>query len=64
MPVSHALQRTSPFGEPFVGTCVHCGREGLRTSDLYGCAVPLSPDEVLMTAIDTPETARPAKERP
>lgn len=28
----HALRRTSPKGQPFIGTCTLCGREGLRAS--------------------------------
>jgi hypothetical protein len=29
---THALQRTSPKGQPFVGTCYKCGRTGLPWS--------------------------------
>lgn len=30
----HSLQRTSPKGGPFVGTCSLCGRTGLKFEDL------------------------------
>lgn len=35
----HALERTSPKGQPFVGQCTKCGKEGLRLSDVHGHCV-------------------------
>lgn len=31
----HALERTSPKGEEFVGVCVKCGQEGLSMAEIY-----------------------------
>ena len=31
---THALRRTSPKGQDFVGTCTKCGRRGLTFADL------------------------------
>lgn len=31
--MSHALERISPKGTPFVGKCMKCGRDGLRMGD-------------------------------
>jgi len=30
----HALHRTSPLGEKFVGTCSKCGKTGLTLKDM------------------------------
>ena len=35
--MTHALTRTSPFGQPFIGRCDKCGQEGL------GMGAPLEP---------------------
>lgn len=32
--LGHALERTSPKGEPFVGRCVLCGQENLTTANV------------------------------
>lgn len=38
---THNIERTSPMGEMFVGTCRLCGATGLRASDaLLPCANP------------------------
>ena len=35
---THALSRTSPIGEEFVGQCVNCGRKGYSADDVdYMC---------------------------
>lgn len=31
---AHAIQRTSPYGERFVGVCSKCGKRGLTFRDL------------------------------
>ena len=35
--MTHAIERTSPYGEKFIGRCIKCGQEGL------GLAAPLEP---------------------
>ena len=30
----HALRRTNPKGQPFVGTCMKCGKSGLTMNDM------------------------------
>jgi hypothetical protein len=30
----HSLRRTSPMGEDFLGTCVHCNKENLSFKDM------------------------------
>lgn len=50
----HSINRTSPKGQPFVGTCALCGRAGLTFADMRTeCENPrgLSPDEALIEAI-------------
>lgn len=32
--VKHSLRRTNPKGQPFVGTCVNCGKSGLTLKDM------------------------------
>ena len=54
---THAIERTSPFGERFVGTCFKCGKENLTTADMNEpCANVrnLSQDEALLEAINGP----------
>lgn len=54
----HCLERTSPFGERFVGTCILCGKTGLSSADaLQPCDNPagLSREQTLRAAIDGPE---------
>lgn len=31
---THALERTSPKGQPFIGTCRLCGQAGLTSKDV------------------------------
>ena len=31
---THAIHRTSPKGQPFVGTCSKCGKQGLTFDDM------------------------------
>lgn len=53
--ITHSLERTSPYGEEFVGKCVLCGREGLPSGyALVECPNPknATQDEVLLNAID------------
>lgn len=50
----HALERTSPKGTPFIGTCTKCGTPGLTFATMRGeCANPggLSQDDALLLAI-------------
>lgn len=59
---THVLERTSPFGGPFVGRCVLCGKSGLPSSAaLAMCENPglVTEDEALIAAIEGP-----AKEEP
>lgn len=55
---THALERTSPLGEAFVGWCVLCGRRDLPSSAaLERCDNParVDSDEVLVALIEGPE---------
>lgn len=31
--MTHALERTSPLGQPFQGRCAKCGQEGFYAAD-------------------------------
>jgi hypothetical protein len=33
--MKHALRRTSPYGQDFVGTCYNCMKTNLKFSDLW-----------------------------
>ena len=54
---THSLERTSPKGGPFVGRCVLCGQEGLRSG---GALLPcpntrsVSDAQALIDAINGP----------
>lgn len=51
----HSLERTSPKGQRFVGTCVLCGQENLTTANMNDeCPNQrgLTPDEALIEAIE------------
>jgi hypothetical protein len=51
----HAIERTSPKGDPFVGTCFRCGKTGLTISqsqDYCENTSGMSEDEALLAAID------------
>lgn len=53
MEETHALNRTSPKGQPFLGTCFRCGKENLPAKAVHElCENPanLSADEVLLIA--------------
>lgn len=50
----HALERTSPKGQQFVGLCTKCGKPGLTFADLNEpCANPagINAGEALLYAI-------------
>lgn len=52
--MSHALSRTSPKGEAFVGTCMKCGIAELPLTRMHEeCVNPggLSDDDTLILAI-------------
>lgn len=54
----HALTRTSPKGEPFLGTCLQCGATALPSSAIREeCVNPagFSEDEALLLALDQGE---------
>lgn len=54
----HCIERTSPKGHPFVGTCWQCGRSGLTHADMFEpCEniAGLTQDESLLMAIEKPE---------
>lgn len=50
----HSLNRTSPKGGPFVGTCALCGKTGLSLTDMKSeCENPrgLSADDAVIEAV-------------
>ena len=59
----HAVNRTSPKGTPFLGTCFKCGKRGLTIaaamSEECENVRGLSQEEALLEAIDPP----PARKR-
>lgn len=55
----HSIERTSPKGEPFVGTCWQCGRTGLTIAAMTEpCEniAGLTETESLLIAVEPPET--------
>ncbi len=49
---THALERTSPKGGPFIGRCIKCGKENIPISDFSdGCTSEMTDDEALIKAI-------------
>lgn len=51
---THAIERTSPKGGPFIGTCWQCGKTGLKASAaLEPCEniAALTEDESLVLAV-------------
>lgn len=56
--MSHALNRTSPFGGPFIGTCFLCGCAGVTLEQMAMEECPnirgLDPSEALIEAIEGP----------
>lgn len=58
---THALNRTSPKGAPFVGTCFKCGAENLPMSAVtQPCenVANLTEGEALIVAIEGPSDAQ------
>lgn len=54
----HAIERTSPKGEPFVGTCWQCGRAGLTIHEaMEPCEniADLTETESLLMAVRGPD---------
>lgn len=54
----HALQRTNPLGDPFVGECTLCGEQGLTSRDVNKpCENPLrvTEEDALLAAIERAE---------
>lgn len=55
---THSIDRTSPKGEPFVGTCFQCGKTGLKMEDaLKPCEniAGLTEEEALIMALQGPK---------
>jgi hypothetical protein len=51
----HVIQRTSPFGEAFIGECMLCGASGLTLFDaLLPCEnlLRITEDDALISAIE------------
>lgn len=60
--VYHSLERTSPKGRPFIGTCRLCGTPNLRVEDaLKECRNPrgLTEEESLIDAIEGKPIGKP-----
>ena len=56
-PQHHAVARTSPYGESFIGTCINCGQEGLDlAASLDECPnhAGRSDDESVLALIEEP----------
>lgn len=57
--MSHSVERTSPKGQPFVGTCMKCGQTGLTMARAMSeeCENPsqMTDDEALVAAIQPPQ---------
>jgi hypothetical protein len=54
--MKHAINRTSPKGQPFIGTCFQCGKSGLSIEDAVSDDCPnvrgLPQGEALIEAIE------------
>ena len=52
----HALNRTSPKGQPFVGTCSQCGKQGVTIKQMRTEECPnirgISEDQALLEALN------------
>lgn len=63
---THCIERTTPLGQDFVGTCVLCGKRNLPiTAGFEQCDNPdgVTPTDALLMAIDGPQSpATGAKE--
>ena len=56
---THSIERTSPMGEKFIGTCVLCGTAGLTIGQAReACANPrnVSQEQSIMDAIEGNQT--------
>ncbi len=54
MQKTHLINRVSPRGESFVGTCALCGKTGLKINDVHeACDNPVgvSINDAILTAI-------------
>lgn len=59
--MTHALTRTSPFGEAFIGRCTKCGAEGLNSGGaLVDCPADylVSNEQALLDILDQPEETK------
>ena len=61
---THLVERTSPYGQPFVGKCRYCGAENLPPSAaLQPCPVAsdigITQDDSLLAAIEGAGTPTP-----
>jgi hypothetical protein len=55
---THALERSNPKGQPFVGYCTKCGKTGLTFADMKEpCANPagMTEGDALIRAIEGEE---------
>ena len=56
--MSHALERTSPKGGPFIGTCTKCGLTNIPLKQMHEeCSNPanLNDGDALLLAIKGPD---------
>ena len=57
--MAHSIERTSPKGEKFIGTCMKCGRQGLTLIEAMEeeCDNPsgMSQDEALLRTVSPPK---------
>ena len=52
---THGLERTSPKGEPFIGRCIYCCKEGLpMRAALEPCCMAPSQDQQVLDAVNGP----------
>lgn len=57
MKTTHAIERTSPKGGRFIGTCMKCGRPGLTIADMgEPCEniAGMTQDEAVLLAVRGP----------
>lgn len=60
---THGLERTSSKGGPFIGRCIYCRREGLRSAAaLEPCDAAPSQDIQILDAIDPPLVSPPQRQ--
>ncbi len=63
--MTHGLERTSPKGSPFLGTCRYCGKTNLPSrAALDFCESAPSQAQQVLDAIDGPPASRPVAETP